>query len=155
MKKIFSILILTFVLVSCSKSEEQNLVISQISINGTWKLNSIVKNSVEQATECDLEFGKFIFNEDYSAIEFFGRVTDVDCIQQSGTNTYSINLNVLTIKESVQDSYVYEAKYYISELSASELKLKLFYTKQSNPSGGIDVTEFTESEQETYHYNRQ
>ena len=151
MKK--SLLLLSSIIaLSCSKNDDNNS--ANNSIYGNWKLISVNGIAI---TDCEAQFPDLILNSNNIGNEGFGAtLPNGNCIDDSRDIQFTLENNVLFVKEinTNPDNYIFETKRNITSISNSELKLKIFYVRQSNPSGGVDVDNIPASEQTEYLYTK-
>jgi len=74
-----------------------------------------------------------------------------NCEKQTYNHNYTIDGDELYIIEKDQ-TIPYKAKFNITEISAQILTIKLFWTSQETPSGGIDEDIIPEAERPSYTY---
>jgi hypothetical protein len=89
MKKLLFILSASFMLFSCSKSDDNPIkdedIIAENQIWGDWKLNAIYANqsTVNIATDCDLLYGKIDFSTPSTVQEDKGSLQGSTCSKQT------------------------------------------------------------------------
>lgn len=95
MKKLLLILVAPILLFSCSSDDstaaKSGSVEDPAQISGTWNLSAKYNynTTTNIATECDIQFGKFIFSS--NAVEKRGGDTSGSCTEQSYTyDSYTI-----------------------------------------------------------------
>lgn len=143
------LLLFSIIVLSCSKNDDNNS--ANNLIYGNWKL--ISTNGIA-ITDCEAQFPNLILNSNNMGNEGFGATLNGNCIDDSRDIQFTLENNVLFVKEinTNPDNYIFETKRNITSISNSELKLKIFYVRQSNPSGGVDVDNIPTSEQTEYLY---
>ncbi|CAM3841696.1 lipocalin family protein [Flavobacterium gelidilacus] len=149
MKKSYLILI-TIITLSCSKNDDNET--ANNSIYGNWKLTTANGIAI---TDCEAQFPNFILNTNNTGNEGFGAtMPNGNCIDDSRDIQFTLENNILSVKEINTNpaNYIFETKRTVTSITNSELKLKIFYVRQSNPSGGVDVDNIPASEQTEYLY---
>ena len=122
MKKSILLLAVVFTtLFSCSKSDD-NSSQSQGSIVGKWKLQS---SSSGTLSTCNLDNATYQFFANNTAIETDGHLSGSNCVQSTYNETYTLNNNVIIIKEvGYTGTDVSQFTFNVLELTSSSLKLK-------------------------------
>lgn len=126
MKK--SVLILCFALFtlnSCSKNDD-NLIQTQASILGKWKIQS---SSSGTLPSCTLNNATYHFFADNTAIETDGHLSSTIngniCVQSTFKEIYTLNNNILVIKEvGYTGTDVSQFTFNVLEVTSTTLKLK-------------------------------
>ena len=139
MKRFIFLLVLSSVILSsCSKSDDAT--ITQSSIIGKWNPISAKENGVAiSLSNCDL-YGYTEFSTNNTCVIENGYYNGSICVHNTSNGTYTFADNVLTFKENQ-----YESRSRITELTATNLKITTYYTKEVNT-----VTNIPENEQRTY-----
>lgn len=135
---IISLVFSSFILFSCSKSDDATN--TQSSIIGKWHTISAKENGVAiSLTTCDL-YGYSEFSTNNTCVLESGYYSGSTCVHNTSNGTYTFTDNVLTFKENQ-----YESRSRITELTATNLKITTYYTKEGNTA-----TNIPENEQRTY-----
>ena len=139
MKRIIVLIVIfTFSLFSCSKSDEGKT--SQSSIVGKWHTISAKTNGVPKIlSACDL-YGYIELLSDNTCVIESGYVKGANCEHSTDIGIYTFIDNVLTFKEGQ-----YESRSFITGLTVTNFKSTTYYTKE-----GSTITNIPENEQTTF-----
>ena len=148
MKKIL-ILLLSIVVFSCSKNDDNqqtNTNFNQQDLIGKWDLKTEVTGTTNNPLDsCEQLYSGYEFKANNTCIEGYGRINPAGtCTNNQYNQTYTLTNNIITVKETNG----YEARYIITELSTTKLKLTLIYSKEvdngnvyeNNPPVGQQTT---------------
>jgi activator of HSP90 ATPase len=157
MKKI-TILFITAIIslaVGCSEDGNQE-TLTETSNNsqliGRWQLQSWrIGSQTQSLSECQSHHSYWEFFNDFDVTEHFGEIINNNCVEKVYNYRYAINSNEFLIVE--QNARVpYQAKYKITEFTPNMFSIRLFWTSQETPSGGVDERVIPENEQPSYTY---
>ena len=156
-KSIILFTLITIILFSCSKNDDNPTTIPLGSIIGKWDLKSkTIGSTIIPLYPCEELYNQYQFFENFTAIEDEGYTNaGTSCTHFTYNETYSITNNKLTIIEtSSNGQYVYEYRYNILELTSTKLKLKIYYTNERH-NGVLTYEEsIPENQQETSSYDK-
>ncbi len=138
MKKL-KFVIAVIILYSCSKGEDQqsNIVISS-PIIGKWQLNSVLYNgNLIPVWTCNNNFETTEFQSNGVSILNFWihvQINNIDtCDQNSMNGNFTIANDTLEDVRKVNNSIITrKAKYRVSEVTDTTLKLNMFYLETAN-----------------------
>jgi hypothetical protein len=152
MKKTILLLVTILFLTACSSDDDGG---SSNSIIGRWDLVSKERDNTNMTLNfCDL-LSYYYFNSESTCLEIVSYLESQNsCVTYTYQETYSVSDGVLTIQEfdvTSTGDYIFTGRYYITSLTSTTLKLKLFYSYEefegnsSSPESGF----IPESEQIT------
>lgn len=136
------------VLLSCSKSEDDNSSSTTRNIVGKWHLTSIMENGILLTgitcnTNYDItEFtstGKSMIS--YADIDIHG-----NCTKYSENGTYTVSNNIIEVVEIKNGIKVYDSRSKITELTATTLKTSTLYLYEADLQGHSNTSTYKEGE---------
>lgn len=149
MKKSILLFVAALAAFGCSSDETgRSASIDADSIVGKWRLVSkTISGEPTEISDCQQLHPFVFFNADMTSSETEGYPEGGSCDSYEYDYAYTVNGNVLNEVELGGGSIPFERKQRIIDLTEETLVLKLYYTRQENPSGGVDEQTYPESEQ--------
>jgi hypothetical protein len=145
-------LLISIVLFSCSKNDDNSSsatltpTFNSQDLIGKWDLKSSVTGTTNNPLDsCEQLHSGYEFKVNNICIEGYGRINPAGtCTNNQYNQTYTLTNNIITVKQTNG----YEARYNITELSTTKLKLTLIYSKEvyngnvyeNNPPVGQQTT---------------
>ena len=127
-------------------------IFDQSILFGKWKLQSWKIGSQEQdITACmdQHDFWEFFDTDDVN--ESFGEMISNRCTQELYNHKYTFTSTDFTVRQ-LNTPVPYQAKFKVTEVTDSKLTVKLYWTSQETPSGGVQEDFIAEAEQPSYTY---
>lgn len=128
-------LLIAIVLFSCSNDDNSSSAAVTPTFNsqdliGKWDLKSSITGTTNNPlNSCEQIHSGYEFKTNGTCIEGYGRVNVSGvCVNNQYNQTYTLTNNIITVKQTNG----YEARYNITELSTTKLKLTLIYSKEVN-----------------------
>lgn len=138
------------VLLSCSKSDDDNSSSTTGNIAAKWHLTSIVENGTAiTGYTCNTNYDITEFTSvGQSITKYSDKNSSNVCTQYTDNGNYTISDNILTDVQKNGSIKIYEAKYKIKELTATTLKLEAVTVFEANSNGSNPHTEnYTDGEE--------
>ena len=123
-------------LLSCSNSNDNNT--EQGNIANKWHLTSILENGTPiTGYTCNTNFDITEFTEDgFSITKYADTNSNNVCTQYTENGNYTVASNILEdIQRNSNNVIIYKARYKITELTSTTLKLSLLYLYETNANG--------------------
>lgn len=125
-------------LLSCSKNDNNNATTEQATIVNKWHLTSYIENGTPvTGYTCNTNFDITEFTADGNSITKYGDTNSSGvCTQYTENGKYTVANNIIEdIQRNSSNVIIYDAKYKITELTTTSLKLSLLYLYETSANG--------------------